>query len=186
MIKKLLLFLTAVAVILSFCSCGQTMGKSLPTGKRDVLVVYFSRTGNTADTAKIIADYTQADIFTFSRQEPYPENLEECVAEASREMQNNIIPEITDQVKNIEKYNVIFLCYPIWLNSMPMPVITFMTENNLSDKYIIPVATHSGSGFGDSIQKIQKYAGNAKIMDGLSILNGNNQGLEDKLKEYGF
>lgn len=184
--KKLLLFLMAFSVILCFCSCGQTMGKNLPKGQNNVLVVYFSRTGNTAATARIIADYTQADTFTFSRKEPYPEDLEECVAEASKEMQNNIIPEITNKIDNIEKYNIIFLCYPIWLNSMPMPVVTFMTENNLSNKYIIPVATHSGSGFGDSIQKIQKYAGNAKIMDGISILNGNNQGLEDKLKEYGF
>ena len=67
-----------------------------------------------------------------------------------------------------------------------MPMVTFMEENNLSGKYIIPVATHSGSEFGNSISVIQSHSGNAKILDGIALLNGNTQGLTEKLSEYGY
>ncbi|MCI6496448.1 MAG: hypothetical protein MSA01_05265 [Anaeromassilibacillus sp.] len=185
--KKIILSLMMiVSMIFCLCACGQTSGKALPQGEKDTLVVYFSRTGNTADAAQIIADYTGADIIRITRAEPYPDNLEACVKEVSEEMQSSELPAINEKVNNMNSYDVVFLCYPIWLNSIPMPMVTFMEENNLSGKYIIPVATHSGSEFGNSISVIQSHSGNAKILDGIALLNGNTQGLTEKLSEYGY
>lgn len=184
--KIILCLMIIVSIVLCTCSCGQTSGKYLPEGDKNTLVVYFSRTGNTAKAAQLIADYTGADIVRITRTEPYPEGLEDCVKEVSEEMQSSSLPGINEKVENIDSYNVVFLCYPIWLNSIPMPMVTFMEENSLAGKYVIPVASHSGSEFGNSISVIQRHSGGATVLDGIAVLNGDTQGLEDKLAEYGF
>lgn len=184
--KIILCLMMVVSMVFCICSCGQTSGKSLPHGEKNTLVVYFSRTGNTAEAAQSIASYTHADIVRITRTEPYPDGLENCVKEASREMQSDTLPDINETVENMSDYNVVFLCYPIWLNSIPMPMVTFMEENSLSGKYVIPVATHSGSEFGNSISVIQSHCNGAKVLDGIALLNGDTQGLEEKLSEYGY
>ena len=101
-----------VSMIFCLCACGQTSGKALPQGEKDTLVVYFSRTGNTADAAQIIADYTGADIIRITRTEPYPDNLEACVKEVSEEMQSGELPAINEKVNNMNSYDVVFLSNP--------------------------------------------------------------------------
>lgn len=184
--KIILCLMIIVSMVFCICGCGQTSGKALPQGEKNVLVVYFSRTGSTAKAAEYIADYTKADIVRITRTEPYPEKLEDCVKEVSREMQSGELPGINEKIENIQDYSVVFLCYPIWLNSIPMPMVTFMEENSLSGKYVIPVATHSGSEFGNSISVIQSRSKGAAVLDGIALLNGDTQGLDEKLGEYGF
>lgn len=162
-----------------------TTGKDIPLDNKNVLVVYFSRTGNTEDAAYIISTYTGGRLHRVSRSVPYPENLKECVIEVSKEMQDNILPEINKFDGKMDKYNVVFLCYPIWLNSVPMPMVSFMEEYDFSGKYIIPVATHSGSGLGNSVSVIKNHCDGAIVLDGISIANGDHDIL-DKVKEYGF
>lgn len=181
----LLVIVIAASIGIYFAATGQTSGKDIPLEEKNVLVVYFSRTGTTEAAAMEIAKVTGGSIHRVIRDVPYPDNLEDCVEEASREMQNSDLPAINDIEGGTESYNVIFLCYPIWLNSMPMPMVSFMEENDLSGKYIIPVATHSGSEFGNSISVIKSHCGGSTVLDGIALRNGN-QGLLEMLEEYGF
>jgi|GEM_PF-6514432 len=77
----------------------------------NVLVAYFSYTGNTEEVAQMIAEYTGGDLAEIERAEEYG-NLQE---EAEVEILDGVHPEITVSVDNIEGYDTIFVGYPIWL-----------------------------------------------------------------------
>ncbi len=51
-----------------------------------------------------------------------------------------------------------------------MPLYTFLEENDLSQKTIIPFVTHGGSGFSRTIQTIQSLQPDATVIEnGLSV-----------------
>jgi flavodoxin len=66
-------------------------------------------------------------------------------------------------------YDVIFLGYPNWYGTMPMPVFTFLEEYNLSGKTIVPFCTHEGSGLGRSVTDIRKMCPQSTVLEGLAI-----------------
>ena len=56
---------------------------------------------------------------------------------------------------------------------MPMPVWTFLENKDFSNKTILPLCTHEGSGMGNSVSDIKKICTNAKVLDGLPIYGSN-------------
>lgn len=85
------------------------------------------------------------------------------------EMDNGILPELQTQVNNLNQYDVVYLGLPVWTGQMPTPVTTFLTENDLSGKIIIPFNVHLGSGFERIKGQIEDLCPDATIMDALTI-----------------
>jgi len=81
--------------------------------------------------------------------EDYPVTYDECVALAKQEKESNARPEIKGDI-DIDKYDVIFVGYPIWWSDMPMPVYTFLEAHQYEGKTIIPFCTHEGSGLANT------------------------------------
>lgn len=69
----------------------------------------------------------------------------------------------------MDDYSVIFLGYPNWWGTMPLPVFTFLEEYDFSQKTIIPFCTHEGSGLGHSAKDIAKLCPKARLLDGLAL-----------------
>ncbi len=147
------------------------------------LVAYFSRgenhrfggeivdlpAGNTEIIAKEIAAQVKGELFRIERREPYPDDYEQTTKVASSELIENARPELTATVADFDAYDVIFLCFPIWWDAMPMPVLTFLDTYDFSGKAVIPFCTHEGSGFGRSGLYIEKTCQKANIIRGLAI-----------------
>jgi flavodoxin len=66
-------------------------------------------------------------------------------------------------------YDVIFLGYPNWWGTMPMPVYTFLESYDFSGKKIVPFCTHEGSGMGHSEKDIAKACPKATVLKGIAI-----------------
>ena len=49
-----------------------------------------------------------------------------------------IRPELASRLENLQRYDTIFLGYPIWNADLPMPVYTFLETYDLSGKTIVP------------------------------------------------
>lgn len=73
----------------------------------NVLVAYFSYTGNTQEVAQIIAEYTGGDLAEIQRAEEYGDLQEEAEAE----ILDGVHPDITVSVDSIERYDTIFVGY---------------------------------------------------------------------------
>ena len=142
--KKLLTILVIVVAV--FAVIYAFSGKSGANNK--VLVAYFSATGNTATVADKLATAIGADLFAIEPAQVYTAEDLDWKNEKSRasvEMADRgSRPEIASQVENMEKYDVIFLGFPIWWGREPSIIDTFVDSYDWNGKTIIPFAT-SGS-----------------------------------------
>ena len=114
-----------------------------PGGKP--LVVYFSRSGNTRRLAELIHKRVGGDILEITPVTPYPADYQATVDQAKREQADNARPAVNTKIADPGQYSVIFLGYPNWWSSMPMPVWTFVEQNGLDGKTIAPFCTHGGT-----------------------------------------
>ena len=89
----------------------------------NMLVVYFSATGNTGRVANLIAEATGGDIFELVPADPYTSDDLRWTDENSRVVQEYEAKQegtLTDtrleavSVENWEAYDVVFIGYPIW------------------------------------------------------------------------
>ncbi|MEZ5335009.1 MAG: flavodoxin [Methanolobus sp.] len=109
------------------------------------------------------------DVFQIDTVKPYPKDYAATTNIAKKELNENARPQLSSHVDNMELYDVIFLGYPNWWGTMPMPVFTFLEEYDLSGKVIVPFCTHEGSGMGRSESDIEKLCPEATILKGLAI-----------------
>lgn len=147
------------------------------------LIAYFSRRGsnyvsgrivdlsigNTEVVAKMIQEMIASDMFHIEAVKSYPKDYTETTEVAQDELRTNARPELTNRVENMDSYDVIFLGYPNWWGTMPMPVFTFLEEYDFSGKTIVPFCTHEGSGLGRSEKDIAKLCPEATVLKGLAI-----------------
>ncbi len=75
---------------------------------RNVLVAYFSHTGNTEEVASQIAQYTGGTLAQIERETPY----EDVQTEGEEELNSDARPAITFPLDNIDEYDVVFVGYP--------------------------------------------------------------------------
>ena len=160
------------------------------------LILYFSRKGNnytnsgikyleTGNTEKIvnyIKNFIDADIFEVKPKNDYPEDYMECTEVAKKEQEENARPELEEYIENIDEYDIIYLGFPNWWGTMPMPLWTQLEKLNFEDKVIKPFVTHEGSGIGDSLKDIKKLCKGAKIEPNLSIQGSKVDDAENNVK----
>lgn len=125
--------------------------------------------GNTKVVADMIREITEGDVFRIDTVKSYPKDYTATTSVAKKELNENARPELSSHVENMESYNLIFLGYPNWWGTMPMPVFTFLEEYDFSGKTIVPVCTHEGSGMGRSENDISKLCPEATLLKGLAI-----------------
>ena len=150
------------------------------------LVAYFSASGVTAHVAENLAKAIGADIYEIKPEVPYSDadlNWMDRNSRSSVEMRDkNSRPEITGEDAHIEKYDTIYLGFPIWWYIAPTVINTFLEAYDFSNKKIILFATSGGSGFGGAIANLKPSVDSStEIIEG-DILN-NNPSVED-LKEW--
>lgn len=130
----------------------------------NVLIAYFSHTGNTEEVAQMIAEYTGGTLAEIQRAEEYGDLQEE----AEIEILDGVHPEITVSADNISEYDTIFVGYPIWWDEAPAMIATFLAENDFSGKTIIPFCTSSSDDIGNSLHIFSELCPDAEIAEGLT------------------
>jgi len=149
----------------------------------NTLVIFYSRKGenyfpggirkipkgNTAYAAEYIAKALDADLFEVDTVKPYAENYRACCMEAAAEAKSNARPAIKGYVRDISKYDTIFVCYPNWCGTLPMCMLTFLEHYDLTGKKIAPLCTHEGSGLANAPAHLEKSCPGAVIVPGLAV-----------------
>lgn len=134
------------------------------TNGGNILIAYFSYTGNTEEVAQMIAEYTGGDLAEIQRAEEYGDLQEE----AEVEILDGVHPEITISVDSIAEYDTIFVGYPIWWDEAPAMIATFLADNDFSGKTIIPFCTSSNDDIGNSLHIFSELCPDAEIAEGLT------------------
>lgn len=166
-----LVFALAAGMIFPVTNAGAATKQKKSSKK--VLVVYFSGTGTTRSAAKKVKKATGGTLYEIKAADPYTaEDLdytnENCRANVEQR-DGTIRPEIKGKVKNISKYDVIFVGYPIWWGKEPMIIRTFLESYNLKGKKIVPFCTSGGSGISGSMEGIKASAKGANVVKGKDL-----------------
>lgn len=144
----------------------------------NVLVVYYSATGNTAEVANEIADITGGDLFEVEPVEPYTDddlNWTDDNSRVSQEYEDESLRNVelvSTDVENWDSYDTVFIGYPIWWGIAAWPMNTFVENNDFTGKTVIPFCTSSSSGIGDSGQLLEEMAGTGNWSEGQRFRSG--------------
>lgn len=152
------------------------------------LVAYFSASGVTKSYAEKLAKVTDADLFEIKPAVPYTKADLDWMDKNSRstvEMKNpDSRPKIAEKLKDMEKYDAVFLGFPIWWYVAPTIVDTFLESYDFSNKTIIPFATSGGSGMGKTSDILRKVCPDADIKNGKVINNMSESTLADWANKF--
>lgn len=180
--KKIMLMLMTVLGFLMSFSNGFADEKT--NNNKKVLVAYFSATGNTKRVAQMINSNINSDIFEIVPATPYTNNdlnYNNSNSKTSKERADKTIrPAIKNKI-DLSKYDVIFLGYPIWWGEAPRIVSTFIENNNLNGKIIVPFVTSGSSGIGSSAKELTQLTKGATWKDGRRF--GSNSS-NDEIKKW--
>ena len=139
----------------------------------NVLVVYYSATGNTEQVANYIADITGGDLFELEPVEPYTSDDLDWTDDNSRVSQEYYdeslrdVELVADTVENWDSYDTVFVGYPIWWGIAAWPTDGFVEANDFSGKTVIPFCTSSSSSLGESGELLAELAGTGDWQEGM-------------------
>lgn len=143
-----------------------------PSSGHNTLVVYYSHSGNTQTIAGYIKDALGCDIVRIETVNPYPESYDEHLAQAREEVAAGYHPELKTRVENIKDYDVVFVGYPIWVETAAPPIASFLADHDLSDKTVIPFCTSGTSPAETSYRLVRSLCPHSTILEGIQIRRG--------------
>jgi flavodoxin len=162
--RELLGAIACAAVAAGTSAAAGQSRAAAPAGSR-VLVAYFTRTGNTRVIAGQIRRTLRADLSEIESGDPYPEDYEETVAQAVRERDSGYRPRLKASVPDISSYEVVFLGFPVWGETAPPVIRSFLSQHDLSGKRLVPFITHGGYGQGRSMKVVREHAPRASVLN---------------------
>lgn len=124
-----------------------------------------SDSSNTADTSN-----AGADLFSIQTSVDYPGDIDELIDYASSEQEEDVRPELTSHIENLDDYDTVFIGYPLWRYDLPQVMDSFFDEYDSSGKTLIPFDVHNGSRLSDTVGTIQELEPDARVItDGFAI-----------------
>lgn len=146
----------------------QNVKDNLDTSDMNILIAYYSYTGNTEAMAEEIQNQVGGDLFRIERASEY----DDLYTEAEDEINNNERPELASSVDNMDQYDVIFIGYPIWWDTTPAMINSFLESYDLTNKVVIPFCTSSSDSIDGSMESVRASANGAAVLEGLRLSGG--------------
>ena len=157
--------------VFDLCLMRQECIKSNNQGK--TLVAYYSASGTTEKIATYIADAMNADLFEITPINEYTDSdlnwtdSESRVVREHNDLANVHVELVQNKPDNFDKYDNVFIGYPIWWQEASWVVNDFVTENDFTGKNVIPFCTSMSSPLGASGTKLAEKSGTGNWLDGI-------------------
>ena len=167
--KKYLMMLVA---LLGLAACSQKKAEvAQEEAQPKVLVVYYSQTGATQQIAEQFQQALGADMEKLEVVTPYDGTYDETIQRCMKERESGEFPELKPIQANLADYDVIYLGYPVWFGTYALPMGSFIKNNDLSGKKLIPFCTFGSGGLNTSTDDLKKAQPNAEVLPGYGVRN---------------
>ena len=176
----------ALAMLVSFTVSFAEDAQAVPTQSQsgsNILIAYFSWAenailtgdvdavsspsvippGNVQQLAGWVQEETGGDLFSIRVTDPYPSDWDACLERANEERGNGARPELQANVEDLDQYDTVFLGYPNWWYGVPMALLSFLEQNDLSGKHVYLFCSHGTGGLARSVEIIREAAPEAVI-----------------------
>lgn len=137
--------------------------------KSKKLIVYYSYTGHTKMIAERIKEKLNCDILEIKPVKPYSTDYDLVVSEEQNNSSSNKMPEIEEISIDLSNYNEIIIGTPVWWYTIAPVIRTFLNNNDMSNKKIMPFATNAG-WLGHTFEEIKKLCPNSQVAKGMNIV----------------
>lgn len=174
--KKLMLAMTVVAMCAAGCGNKKEESKTL--------VLYYSLTGNTKMVAEEFANRLGADIEEITCVNPYDTNFQACIQRCLQDRAAGTVTEINPVKADISQYDQIFIGYPVWFGTYAPPIATFLANNDLSGKTLVPFCTFGSGGLESSTKDMTLAQPNAKVEEGYGVRAARLEAMPKEVEEY--
>ena len=180
--KKIVMMLVAL-LTMSLSACSQ---KKENKEMKKVLVAYFSASGVTKGVAQQLAEVTGGTLHEIKPAQPYTDadlDWRDKQSRSSVEMQDKSSrPAITDKLKNMQDYDIIYVGFPIWWYTCPTIINTFMEAYDFKGKTVIPFATSGGSSIKKACEELKAAYPDVNWKEGKLLNRASKKDLEDLVK----
>lgn len=165
----------AFAVVLSFFLL---TGGAVSYAQEDAakaVIVFYSWSGDTERVVKMLKEKTGSDTLRIRPSVPYPRDyaatLERAKGERARLYDAGEYPPIRVTKKGFEAYDLVIVCYPVWLGKMAFPMQSFLRlhADSLAGKDIALI-TLSGKSPGEkTLPDAGRLCSGSRVIGLLSI-----------------
>ncbi len=132
-------------------------------------VIYYSLTGNTEKTAKLIAEKTGADLIRIDTVKPMPKGFKSQIMYGGMLATFGMKPELKDVPEKLGQYDDIIMGTPVWAGTFAPAFKTLFARYPLADK-VTAVFTYSGSGDNSKcIARLSKFM--PRLKDSVSLFD---------------
>jgi flavodoxin len=135
------------------------------------VVVYFSQTGATKKLAQVFKDARHADEVELQLVKPFPSTYDSTIAAVRAERESKQWPALVNAKLDVDKYDTVFLGYPIMFGTFTTPIYTFLEANDLSGKVVVPFCTYGSGGRKASAAELKTLEPNANVTLAYGISN---------------
>ncbi|MDO4277042.1 MAG: flavodoxin [Eubacteriales bacterium] len=163
----------------------ESMGDSDQYGADAISSASILAPGNAARMAEWIQQEVGGNLFSIVVQDPYPSDYDDCMNRAADEKAENARPALAEHVENFEDYDIIFLGFPNWWYTLPMPVLTFVEEYDFSGKTVVPFCTHGTGGLSATIRDLENaLPDSANILDPIGVYRADILQAQPEIQEW--
>ena len=136
----------------------------------NVLVVYYSLTGNTRKVANTIKEMTKGDTFVIQPEYDYLKVKSRTEVEeiGKKQVEEGYKPKLKNSVSDIKAYDLIIIGSPVWWFSVSPPVMSFLSQYDLKGKKVVPFCT-CVSAYGNFFTQFRNAIPDAEVLNGLVV-----------------
>ncbi len=138
----------------------------------EILVAYYSYSGNTRFVAERIRELTGGELFEIRPVTPYPSEYRVCLEQARRETAAGARPALASDVAGFSRYKVVFVGTPNWWSTMAPPVLSFLGRHDFRGKVVIPFVTYGGGGMARCEQDMRRALPGVRFGVGAAFAGG--------------
>lgn len=171
-------------VLIAYFSQYENTADLIPEGVDAVSSASFTAPGYVAQLAGYIQQSAGGDLLSIKVKDQYSNNNDEALDRATEELDSDARPEITTSVSNMDDYDTVFIGFPDWWLSIPMPVATFLEAYDFTGKTIVPFCSNGGSGFANAIDKIKELCPDATIAEGFTTHRDEVSSSQDAINKW--
>ncbi|OCA95051.1 flavodoxin [Actinobaculum suis] len=106
--------------------------------------------GNTERLMQLVKDELERggacatlDTYRILPADPYPEDVDEAKTRNFAEQDDHAMPEIAEPVPSLADYDVIVLGFPVWGDSVPRIISSYLSQASVGESLILPFVTWS-------------------------------------------
>ena len=149
-----------------------------------ILIVCYSYSGKTRRIAEMIQKQTGGRLSRIYPRQPYPADFQSLLTQVREEISTGRKVPLLPVEENADEYDVVFIGSPNWCGTIAPPVASWLCENDLTGKKVIPFFSHCGGEDKGMEQAVRNLCPSADMGSGLYVLENGSEDLHDMVRTW--